>query len=228
MKKVVYTCLFSNGPKRHDEPLIKDENKLDGYDYVIFTNIPDKIANSGWTPIYKDLINDHAIYTSKYYKWCSHKYLLDYDICIFVDAYMMPKPTINWSPYELKLNDENINDACVIMKHPQRICIYKECDAIVACKKDTRANMDRVVAYLKENNMPANYGLTENGLFMRHLKNEKFNVFCEEFYNLMSQYSYRDQSFLSYMFWKYDVTIHVDFTRQFLMVSGKIGDHAYV
>lgn len=227
MRKVVYTCLFSNGSYKPDDPFIDSQNKIPNFDYIIFTNIPDQIKNSGWEPICMELLNNHPIYTAKYYKWASHNYLLDYDIAIYVDAYMAPNPKINWESYIDRINTNSISESLILMKHSQRDCIYDECNAIVEHKKDTRANMNKVLDFLSENNMPKKFGLSEGGLIMRHLKNKTLNDFFEEFFNLMLKYSYRDQSLLSYMFWKYDVEMRCEFTHDFYFVSGKIGHHNY-
>jgi hypothetical protein len=175
MKKVVYSCLFSSGTKRMDHPNINETDKLEGFDYIMFTNISDKLQNTVCTFIDKDLMNEHPIHTAKYYKWNSHKYFEDYEIAIYVDAYMMPNPTIKWDEYIPQLKSDDINCGIIQMKHSQRNCIYMECNAIVGCKKDTRINMDKVINFLKTNNMPGNYGLFECGLFLRHLKNEELN-----------------------------------------------------
>lgn len=226
MKKVVYSCLFSNNKKKLDIPNVT--NKLEGFDYVIFTNVPKNIINTGWTPIYKELIDDHPIYTAKYYKWVPHHSLLDYDIAIYVDAYLSPNSSVNWSLYINKLGISDITLGFILMKHPHRNCIYVECDAIVKCRKDTRENMNKVIEFLNDNNMPTNYGLSEGALFMRHLKNEYFNELCEELYVLMKKFTYRDQALLSYIFWKHNVKINAEFTNKFYCTTGKIGDHIYI
>jgi hypothetical protein len=225
MKKVVYTCLFSNGSTKPDTPFVKD--KLPEFDYIIFTNIPDNCKNSGWSPIQRELLNNHPIYTAKYYKWTAHNYLLDYDVALYVDAYMSPNPKILWGNYISRLNINSITESLILMKHSQRDCIYEECNAIVHCRKDTRINMDKVINFLKTNNMPHHYGLSEGGLILRHLKNNDLNNFLEEFFNLMLQFSYRDQALLSYMFWKNNIKIPSEFTHDFYCKTGTMGHHNY-
>jgi len=231
MRKVVYSCLFSNGTKQIDQPYVSESDKLKDFDYVMFTNVPDNVKNTGWSAIYMEILNNHPIYTAKYYKWTAHNYLLDYDIAIYVDAYMSPNsnsnPKIMWDDYIYRLNTVNISEGIMLMKHSQRDCIYDECNTIVRCKKDTRENMDKVITFLKENNMPVGYGLSEGGLILRHLKNDKLNSFLEEFFNLMLKYTYRDQALLSYMFWKNDIPIKYEFTHNFYNKTGKMGNHNY-
>ncbi|QKF94181.1 nucleotide-diphospho-sugar transferase [Fadolivirus algeromassiliense] len=226
MKKVVYSCLFVNGPKKRDQPSIN--NKLEGWDYIMFTNIPDKLINTGWTPIQKPLVNNHPIYSAKHYKWCGHKYLSEYDIAIYVDAYMTPNHNVDWNNYANKVEVYGISNGIIMMKHPNRACIYSECNEIHKCRKDTKANMEKVINFLKLEGMPTNYGLTAAGLFIRHLKNNELNKFCEELFDLMLKFSYRDQSLLSYMFWKNKQQLNCQLTDKFYIRSGKMGDHSYI
>lgn len=225
MKKVVYSCLFSKN-KRVDEPRIVD--KLDGWDYFMFTNTPERVNGSGWNSIHKDLMDDHPIYTAKYYKWIAHKYLLDYDIAIYVDAYMSPNTMMDWGTYISKLNENDTFNGIILNRHQHRGCIYQECEAISHCRKDTKENMNKVINFLKENGMPSNYGLCSCGLFIRHLKNNGFNKLCDELFELMLKFTYRDQALISYIFWKNNVKINSGLTNDFYRISGKMGDHIYI
>lgn len=227
MKKVVYSCLFSDGKRKVDDPYIKECDKLEGWDYIMFTNIPDKVINTGWKPIFKPIINNSAVYSAKCYKWLAHQHISDYDIGIYIDAYLAPKKDKNWDEYINKLKPDTINDGVILLKHPVRKCIYKECDIIHKYRKDKKENMDKVIKFLKDVGMPEEYGLCEGGLFIRHLKNKSFNRICEELFVLMLRFTYRDQALLTYVFWKNQVTINPLLTRDFYFMSGKMGDHDY-
>lgn len=227
MKKVVYSCLFWNGKRKLDEPFIQPEDKLEGYDYMMFTNVPDKLTNTGWMPINKPLINDHPIYTAKYYKWNAHQYLTDYNIGIYVDAYLSPNNNIQWNDYISQLKINGLYDGIILMKHPFRQCIYVECDAIHQCRKDTKVNMDKVINFLQSENMPKDYGLCQAGLFIRNFKNNDVNQMCEELFMLMLKNTYRDQALISYVFWKHNEKINTAFAESFFCKTGKIGDHNY-
>jgi len=226
MKKVVYSCLFSDGKRTLDIPCIKDTVRLNEWDYVMFTNVPDHLKDSGWVPIYKELIQDHPIYTAKHYKWLVHKYLLDYDIAIYVDAYLSPI-VMDWNKYIDKLKPDGIGNGIILMRHSRRNCIYDECSAISNCRRDTKENMDNVITFLKENNMPKKYGLSEGGLSIRHLKNNDFNSLCDELFTLMLRFTYRDQALLSYVLWKNNTKVNCELTKESYCISGKIGNHVY-
>ncbi len=52
-----------------------------------------------------------------------------------------------------------------VLKHPERDCIFKEAQAIIALKKDdTITVLDQMIRY---NDFPHNWGLGENGIILR-------------------------------------------------------------
>jgi hypothetical protein len=226
MRKVVYSCLFAGSTANVDKPYVKD--KLAGFDYVMFTNIPHALKNSGWTPIHRELLNSHAIYTSRFYKWTAHNFLFDYDVAIYVDAYLSPNIANNWEDIINSLDPTSANKGIIMMKHPLRKCIYRECAAIVSAKKDTRERMNTVIAFLRSNDMPSDYGLYECALFVRHLGNVQLNDMLEELFNLMLKYTYRDQALLTYIFWKNGVKPSNTLTKSYVCVTGQMGVHKYV
>lgn len=221
MRKAVISAVFSSTMRGYDIPYVK--NKLEGFDYILFTNIPELInnQNDGWTKIDFDLINGHPIYTAKYCKWMCHKLLLNYDYIIWVDGYCTPNIKYNWIELIDKTEDIMLN------KHPHNYCIYKECINIVRCRKDTYKNMKRVLNYLKKKGMPANNGLFATGILIRNLKNGKINKMAEELFDLLCAYTYRDQAFLTYVFWKNNFTVKNTLTNNHFVVSGKKGNHIY-
>lgn len=109
MRKVVYTCLFSDGNRKMDRPFVNNKDKLKGWDYIIFTNVNlEDFGDCGWTVIKKELANNHPIYTSRYYKWIVTSHLSEYDIGIYVDAYMAPA-NIDWDVYIDQLSVDNVD-----------------------------------------------------------------------------------------------------------------------
>lgn len=214
---------FSIGINKMDKPIVT--HKLENVDYILFTNVSEQIDTlCGWSVVFQPLLYNDPILSAKYYKWCAH----NYDIAIYVDAYMSPNPNKNWFELAKQLSAEDVNNSMFIKPHPQRNCIYKECAVIVKCNKDTSDKMNKVIAFLKSKNMPNNYGLFETGIFIRHLKNVKFNMMCAELFSLIQQYTYRDQALLTYVFWKNNVNIPTYLTNDYYFITGEYGDHNYV
>ena len=80
--------------------------------------------------------------------------------------------------------------------------------------------------------MPIDYGLYETNIFIRDLKNERLNFVLEKFYELLLQHSYRDQTMLTYTFWKHkyeNIKLLNNFGDNFYLKSGEILKvHKYV
>ena len=123
-----------------------------------------------------------------------HKELPEYETAIYVDSYMEPNINKPWADL-----DKNLLN---LKPHKRRSCVYDEFSYIVRFARDTKENMEKVKEFLKGEDFPENFGLWENNVFLRPLKNERVNKICEELYDLMKIYSYRDQTLLSYVLWK--------------------------
>jgi hypothetical protein len=170
---------------------------MEGWDYYLFSNIKEIVEHEvyhGWKVVPKELINNNPLYTAKYYKWLIHKELPEYNTAIYVDSYIEPNINKPWDTL-----DEN---AINLKPHKRRNCVYKEFRYIVRFARDTQEKMDKVKDFLRAENFPEDFGLWENNVFLRPLKNKGVNKICEELYNLMKIYSYRDQALLSYVLWR--------------------------
>jgi hypothetical protein len=192
--KCVVTTNFSVDGSSFENPRVASPMK--GWDYFIFSNVSE-ITNqeffNGWTVMPRNLISNHPIYTAKYYKYHIHKELENYDKAIYVDAWLNPNVNKNW---------DSLEEDFYLKKHKRRDCIYDELRAIVKFGRDSKESMDKVESFLKLEKFPKNYGLWETQIQLRSLKNDKVNKICEELYSLMKNFSYRDQSLLSYVLWK--------------------------
>ncbi|NDG15533.1 MAG: hypothetical protein EB110_07800, partial [Betaproteobacteria bacterium] len=80
--------------------------------------------------------------TKKYIKWNSHKLLEDYDVAVWLDAYLAPNLSSTnllqqWIPqaYTAKA-------AIVHRKHDARNCVWDECKAVVEAKRDTSEHVE--------------------------------------------------------------------------------------
>ena len=222
MKKAVITAVFSNTFENYDLPYVKD--KIKGWDYLLFTNIPQLINNigDGWTKIDFDLRDNHPIYTAKYCKWMCHKILPNYDYIIWVDGFCSPNVKYNWDMIANKTTD------ITMKKHSHNNCIYKECKNIYLSKKDTYQNMGIIYNFLKSKKMPPKNGLYETGILLRNLRNNKVNKMAEELYDLLLKYTYRDQAFLTYVFWKNNFKVKNIIAESSYVRSGNKGVHKYV
>lgn len=199
MKKAVITAVFSNKNKPIDLPIVKD--KLDGWDYICFTNCAKLEKTSiGWEIKRIETDNCTPVMMSKIIKWNAHKYV-EHDIMIWVDGYLSPRTNRNW---DLPIKDylEKNFQGFYMIKHPDRKCVFKELNEVVDQKKETQSRMNSLKKFLTKEKMVKNYGMYHCNIFIRFLKNKKVNEMLENMINIMKKFTNRDQTIFTYILWK--------------------------
>ena len=187
-KNVYYTALFKKNYDI-DEPAIFQKKK--NFYYIIFKNIDN--LNTSWNIVKVNLFNNNPILTNRIFKWLSHIFLKDYEICIYMDSYISPK-----IESEINFLINNIYHK----KHTKRNCVYNE---VNACFKSKKINLDQknyIIKYYKKNKIQTNLGLYHNDIFIKNNTSIVQN-YHNELINLMLETGcFRDQLFLSIIYSK--------------------------
>ena len=222
-----YTALFNHTTPIDIPGTFKQIPKID---YILFTNFePSRFANSGWTRIIQmEHLFENPILSAKTIKWQSHKYLAEYDIVIWLDAYLSPSidTTIIWRDMITLVQNPQVD--IIISKHPKRVCTYIEAEEVIKLGKDSAEKVDKNVERLEQDNYPKDHGLFNTVSFIRKNHVEYLNHIFDEMLRFMYTASHRDQLIVNYMFWKYDVTTYLCYDLLELMdKSGKLGKHVY-
>ncbi len=190
---VVYTC-FTSG---YDD-LIQHTYVSPHFDYVCFTDDTDLIKQEKvgiWEirpMIFKELDNAHNI---RWYKLLPHRALQNYRLSIWVDA------NINILTPKL-FNLINSETEMLFPRHHARDCIYQECLQVLEAQKDSYENVMPVAEFLLDQDMPRNYGMNEANILIRRHHHPLVKKVMEEWWNMVVNYSRRDQLSLSYVLWK--------------------------
>jgi hypothetical protein len=206
MKVAIYTSIFGE----YDN-LIEDQIKLDGFDYICFTDA--NIRSSTWevvksTPIYKDS-NRNA----KKYKILPHRYLKNYDYSIWIDGNIKVvgdvTKAIDDSVY--KVYDHNQT------KLDPRDCLYEEANAIftmgynntmrnptkgILNYKDNPYIMEKQINRYKVEGYPKNNGLATNPIIFRRHNDKSVIDLMESWWEEIKYNSRRDQLSFDYICWK--------------------------
>jgi hypothetical protein len=104
-------------------------------------------------------------------KWNGHPYLDKYKKIVWMDAYIKFKKKNSKELDQIYLMLEKNNKDIMFKKHPERNCIYKECDEVVRAKKDSINNVSINKNIFIKDRMPINFGLYEtNIIFYNNLK----------------------------------------------------------
>lgn len=192
-KIVVFTAIT-----RSYDKLNELTNKDDNIDYVCFTD--NKINSNSWIikeiPSFLNSLSD--VKKSRCIKLNPHIFLEQYDVSLWVDGNIHPIGEV-----EEFINNTLIGDChFYIPKHPQRICIYDEAEAIVRLKKDNQDVVNKQIEKYKNENYPQNFGLCQSGVILRrhnHLDSIKIS---EEWWYEVLGHSKRDQLSFNYVCWK--------------------------
>jgi hypothetical protein len=220
MKKICFlTTLIGDDINKLDKIGDFDKFNLEYYDFLLFTNIKNFIHKS-WNIIYIDdeylnkAINvdtyknnrSYDIYKSRYVKFMGWKLLeKKYDVIFYCDCILSPNKNINWD----KIANDILDADCGILQkqHPNKNNPYKECEAIVNCRKDIKSNMNNMKLFLKENNIPDNYIITENTSFGYDPNNIKILNAFTEFWKIYinKKITYRDQPLWGMISYKYNI-----------------------
>lgn len=223
-----YTALFNHATPIDIPGTFKHIPKID---YILFTNFePSRFANTGWTRIIQiEHLFDNPILSAKTIKWQSHKYLPEYDIVIWLDAYLSPSTVTSSLWYDHINLVQNPKVDIIISKHPKRICTYIEAQEVIKLGKDSAEKVNVNIERLQNDGYPTDHGLFNTVSFIRKNHITYLNDIFDEMLNFMYVASHRDQLIVNYMFWKYNVTNLLCYDLLELMdKSGKLGKHFYV
>ena len=191
LTKCFYTAIFGTGTQAVDS-LAPIPNKIAGWDYICFTNL-NLPPQKGWHIVKIQLDEINPVLQAKRVKWLSHEYLSEYDVVVWMDGYIAPNPMFSevLKQWVLEMQEKNIN--VLHRPHEDRNCIYEECEAVVANKRDTRENVAKVLTQLKELRFPKNWGLFDTNILFKFHKDQAVQEISEAVFKQMQETSYRDQ-----------------------------------
>lgn len=194
-RKVVYTCLTGNYDNLPLHPYLDG-----GWDYVCFTDSSELLEYGGgygsWRiePLAFNELDDTK--NARWHKTHPHVLFPDCEESIWIDANIAVKSGWIFSLIAQKREQNKI----LIPIHYERDCIFKDIEFCVnIIRKETRENADKVIAFLREKNFPANYGLNETNLIYRRHNDPQITALMDEWWRLIEHYSKRDQFSLSYV-----------------------------
>jgi len=86
-----------------------------------------------------------------------------------------------------------------IRVHTECNCVYREAERILELAYDDKATLDRWRDFLRKENFPRNYGLWETGLLFRRHNDAVISALGAEVWDIVANYSKRDQLALPYV-----------------------------
>lgn len=194
-KICVYTCVTGDYDNVKEFSKLKEKN----IDYYLFTNNKN-IKSDFWNVVYIENEGLDNIRLARKIKTVGHDIINNnYDISVWMDGAIVPRMKIS----------EFIKECCdfkkydlVGFKHQVRNCIYEEFLACIRHKKENKDVIKKQREFLKKEKYPINNGLIESTVFVRNLKSEKVKETCNMWFDMILNYSYRDQLSFNYVAYK--------------------------
>ena len=189
---VLYTCFTSGYDVLFSHTYIDNS-----FDYVCFTDDKKLLAKqkSGvWQirPLAFDRLDNPR--NIRWHKILPHRLFPKYKLSIWIDT--------NIDVLTPKLFSQIDDRKLLLPRHFAVDCIYDECLRVIRNKKDTFENVAKVAELLVDEGMPKHYGMNENNIIIRNHHDPKVQKIMQDWWQMIKDYSHRDQLSLSYILWK--------------------------
>jgi hypothetical protein len=215
-----YTAIFAS-PGQTPDTLAPIDSPIPGWDAICFTNL-DLPPTPGWTIVKQPLTEDPRL-AAKRVKWQSHTLLEDYDIVVWVDAYIAPNKMYAPLLQQWILQMMQANATIGHRKHKERDCVYEECDAVIQFKRDTSTHVEALRKELEAAHVPPHNGLYDTNIMVRFHKDIALQHISNTILQALQTFTYRDQLITPLLY--YTEQFNSIYTAEFLKAFVKSGTH---
>jgi FkbM family methyltransferase len=189
-KIAVYTAIIDG---YDDIPVVL--HKEDHIDYICFSDM-DLASNGIWEirKIERRFADPQR--DSRRIKLLPHHFLPKYDLSLWIDA------NIRLTKYSPTQIIEHIGPNVIAnLKHMERDCAYDEAKAVLEYGVDDADIIKRQMHKYKMLGFPEHFGLGANCFQIRRHSHPRCKIFCELWWNELSQNSRRDQLSFDFVRW---------------------------
>lgn len=189
---VVYTCIIGNYD-RIQEPVFVPDN----CDFYIITD-QTVAETSVWKKIdIADIDNIKGMSSptliNRFIKMNPYELFENYRYSIYIDGNL--RIITDLTEYVNRVSEYGIS----FFDHGARKCVYDEIQMCIDLKKAREEKLREFERYLKELNMPKEYGLLYGGVIVRDHENEKGRKISKAWWEAFLQFPMRDQILLPYV-----------------------------
>lgn len=226
-KRVANTVCYTYQSTGYDN-LVQHRYVCPDWDYVCFTDNP-KLLKHNFIGVWKIEKTRCTDFDSKrnsgWHKTHPHILFPQYKYSVWIDSNIDVR-----SAYLFNLVS-NTKSNLFTAKHNVRDCIYDEIDVVCQNSRDSIELCNLTKAFLKSEKMPVHYGLNETCVMYREHGNKQVKKIDDMWWNMIKNYSKRDQLSFSYVLWKNGIAVSDisipnlrENTHNFLVYAHKISD----
>lgn len=200
MKKVIYTCITGNYDEACTHTYLDDS-----WDYVMFTDNKHLLT----MPRYKhwrirplQFYKMSNVKNARWHKINANILFPEYDYSLWIDGNIV----IQSKDFFDRINSliqKNVTISVPI--HPVRNCIYDEAQIIKDLKIDNKNTVNQEMHKLRRLKYPKKNGLNETCIILRQHNNKKILHAQKQWWNMVKNYSKRDQLSYNWAMWNNNV-----------------------
>lgn len=201
-KYVIYTCITGNYDKLREDFIFDSKN----FDYYCFTNSKN-ITSKRWNIIdiseVQTLLNlqDDNVRLARFIKTHPHLFFKQYEKSIWIDGNVLVicnKLVENF--ISLLPSDQYL----LVSEHPKLHSIYEEAELCKKLKKDDDDIIDKEIQFIQDEKFESNNNHVQTNIILRNHNDEHCKFLMEKWWEMILNYSRRDQLSFNYVFWKYN------------------------
>ena len=195
---VVYTSISGNYDLLKE--VVDPEKNIE---YICFTD--QEIESETWKikKIPEILNNLEQTKKARCLKILPHLFLQEYETSVWVDGNIQVKRNMK------KFINDNLKNNFAIAKHPDRICVYQESEAVKQLKKDKHSTVDSQIEFYKESGYPEKNGMVQSGVIIRKHNEKDCIEICNDWWKELIKWSKRDQLSFNYSIYNKNMIIDI-------------------
>lgn len=201
-KGVVYCCITNGYDNISDMPIHRYCDK--DWDYVCFSD-DEKHLQAGQIGVWEIrplfFSERDSTRNSRWHKTHPHVLFPKYEESIFIDG------NVNILSDYLFRTIRAIGSNIVLPRHFKNLCIYQEYKDVLSANLDDVSLINEELKLIKETGMPEMYGMGETNILYRKHSENSVQKICDEWWDMISRYSKRDQLAFTYILWKHKILL---------------------
>lgn len=176
--------------------------KMDDCSYFLITDSAEVPVDTPWTIVSPTLIEADTKRQCLWYKTHPHLLFPNAKFVTWIDS-NIECGTLSW---DILISHENLSELATFV-HPDRNCLYKEAEAIVSMRLDSKKIIERVVKSYQSKGFPNNYGLYETNILFSRTQDMAVRRFFDTWWRNIYLGSRRDQISFTFSAWSEGVEI---------------------
>ncbi len=200
--KVIYSCITGN----YDEVPVHDYVD-DSWDYLLYTDNNSLLENEKihhWKIRKLEFAGLDSTRNARFHKLNPHLLFPEYKYSLWLDGNINIKRRVYYKRVESFIAQK---EKIVVPKHYVCNCSYDEALELKAQRIDYKKIIDAEIEFLEAEKFPHDIGLYDTSMIFREHNDNTIISAQELWWQMLVNYSRRDQLSFVYSFWKYEINI---------------------